>query len=296
MATDTTHIIASNGRVQGQALHEPAGVKKKEYSELEALQLYNNLDTYGASSNKILNACYDLVAIVATIRHLKNQDTEHATRVEMSRAIIELKYKIVRLDYPPSVAENLCLLFAIVIDEFILTSAWAGNKDWSDRTLVADLFGFRDGGDRFYEVAEKALMQPNLLKDFLEIVYFFLKLGYLGRYETENEQERDLLIVRIETALRIDSNNFKNVTFGRPARTYKTPRTNIGFFSKLLFCIMCVLFSYSFYVFQNNKHEDNEMSSYNDFSKIAVQKENAFFVYSSKDRKTRKVRPQDYMP
>ena len=296
MAADKTQIIASDGKVQGQAFHEPAGLKKKEFSELEALQLYTNLENFNLSSNKILNVCYDLVAISATIRQLKSQDTEHATRVEISRAIIELKYKIVRLDYPPAVAENLCLLFAIVIDEFILTSAWAGNKDWSDRTLVADLFGFRDGGDRFYEIAEKALMQPNLLKDFLEIVYFFLKLGYLGRYETENEQERDLLIVRIETALKIESNSFKNVMLGRKARTYKTPRTNISFFSKLFFCIICVVFSYSFYVFQNNKHEDNEMSSYNDFSEIAVQKENDFFVYSSKDKKTKKVIPQDYMP
>ncbi len=296
MAAEDTHIIAPDGTFQGQAFRQPAGVSKKEFSELEALQLYNSLDAYSSSSNKILNACYDLVAVVAAIRQLKNQDTEHATRVEISRAIIELKYKIVRLDYPPSVAENLCLLFAIVIDEFILTSAWAGNKDWSDRTLVADLFGFRDGGDRFYEIAEKALMQPNLLKDFLEIVYFFLKLGYLGRYETENEQERDLLIVRIETALKIDSNNFKNVIIGRPARTYKTPRTNIGFVSKFLFCIICIVFSYSFYVFQSNKREDNEMSSYNDFSEIAVQKEKDLFVYSSKDRKTKKVRLQDYMP
>ena len=71
MAADKTQIIASDGKVQGQAFHEPAGLKKKEFSELEALQLYTNLENFNLSSNKILNVCYDLVAISATIRQLK---------------------------------------------------------------------------------------------------------------------------------------------------------------------------------------------------------------------------------
>ena len=128
------------------------------------LQLLDRaLREYDGSDNRLVNASADLLAVCGTLSRLNPEDELNLTRVELSRAIIDLKYKIVRLDYPPSVAENLCLLFAIVIDEFIMASDWGTDSNWGNRALVADLFGFRDGGYRFYNIADRALMQPRAL-------------------------------------------------------------------------------------------------------------------------------------
>ena len=146
--------------------------------ELQTLNLAQR--EFNGSNNKLINAAANLLGVCGTITRMSPGDELNTTRVELSRAIIDLKYKVVQLDYPTSVAENLCLVFAIVIDEFVMASSWGRNSNWGNRTLVADLFGFRDGGYRFYKIADRALMQPRALTEFLEIVYFFLKLGFMA--------------------------------------------------------------------------------------------------------------------
>lgn len=176
------------------------------------------LSRYSGSKNTLFKASAVLLAVCGTITRLSPGEELNSTRMELSRAIIDLKYKVVRLDYPPSVAENLCLLFAIVLDEFILVSPWGMDSGWENRTLVADLFGFRDGGDRFYNIADRALMQPRALRDFIEIVYIFLKLGYRGKYNRGSEHERDRLIDRLEAALNLVPQLEGPKTKGRPVK------------------------------------------------------------------------------
>ena len=175
---------------------------------------------------------------------MSSGDELNTTRVELSRAIIDLKYKVVQLDYPTSVAENLCLIFAIVIDEFVMASPWGRNSNWGNRTLVADLFGFRDGGYRFYKIADRALMQPRALSEFLEIVYFFLKLGFRGKYNLGSEQERDRLIDRLEAVLpmlKMPSSDKKHLNPGRPIFDSKTPVRIWLLRSKLLLAVSLLI-------------------------------------------------------
>ena len=159
------------------------------------------LQCYTGSHNLLINACAPLLGLCGVLTRLSSEAEIGTTRMELTRAIVDLKFKVVQQDYPPSVAEHLCLLFAIAFDEFIMASSWGKDSGWENRTLVADLFGFRDGGDRFYKIAERALLQPKALREFLEIVCIILKLGFRGKYPHGAERERDLLIDRLNTAL-----------------------------------------------------------------------------------------------
>lgn len=186
------------------------------------------LRSYAAAPNRLLATSADLVALVALVRRLDDLGTAGPTRAQIARAIIDLKDRVVRLDYPPSVAENLCLLFAIVLDEFVLTSDWGRRSGWENLTLVADLFGFRDGGDRFFQIAERALMQPRALREFLEIQYLLLKLGYRGRYKDGNDHGRDRLIGRLESALQAGAAPGGPAVFGRAPQQTRPPRQRPG--------------------------------------------------------------------
>jgi type IV/VI secretion system ImpK/VasF family protein len=173
------------------------------------------------TGSSLLHISGELLGLCGTIKRMNEIDDSHLVRAQIARTIIDLKYSVVQLDYPPSVAENLCLLFAIVIDEFTLTSAWGKETGWENLTLVADLFGFRDGGDRFYNIAERALMQPKALHEFLRLIYIFLKLGYRGKYVVGQEQERDRLIHRLEEAIGYPDTSHVSKVFGRATRKTK---------------------------------------------------------------------------
>ena len=216
-----------------------AGLVTVSAGELQALNLA--LKQFSGSNNKLINAAANLLGVCGTITRMSPGDELNTTRVELSRAIIDLKYKVVQLDYPTSVAENLCLVFAIVIDEFVMASSWGRNSNWGNRTLVADLFGFRDGGYRFYKIADRALMQPRALTEFLEIVYFFLKLGFRGKYNLGSEQERDRLINRLEAVLPMPSSDKKHPNPGRPIFDSKTPVRIWLLRSKLLLAVSLLI-------------------------------------------------------
>ncbi|GHB50133.1 hypothetical protein GCM10007094_44250 [Pseudovibrio japonicus] len=174
-----------------------------KFSSRDLQLLYQAQQQFSGYENRLMNASADLLAVCGTIARMQPADKLDATHVELKQTIIDLKYKVVQLDYPPSVAENLCLLYAIVLDEFILSSPWSANRGWENWTLAADLFGFRDGGDRFYSITERVLMQPKALRELLEVIYTFLKLGYRGKYKLQGETERNQLIARLEASLTI---------------------------------------------------------------------------------------------
>ena len=195
---DTPTLTLTKDGVSDATLAPMAAVAENDLQTFE-----RTLNHYAGSKNALLNASADLLAVCGTLTRMTPSEELNTTRLEMSRAIIDLKYKVARMDYPPSVAENLCLLFAIALDEFILVSPWGRDSGWENRTLVADLFGFRDGGDRFYSIADRAMMQPRALREFIEIIYILLKLGFRGKFNRTNEHERDRLIGRLETALNL---------------------------------------------------------------------------------------------
>lgn len=219
-------LVTATITITPEGVADVKGVPLAPVSASDLQTFDRTLAHYAGSKNTLINASAELLAVCGTISRMQAGEQLNATRLEMSRAIIDLKYKIVRMDYPPSVAENLCLLFAIALDELILVSPWGPESGWENRTLVADLFGFRDGGDRFYSIADRALMQPRALREFIEIIYILLKLGFRGKYSRSNEHERDRLIDRLESALNLFAQKTTAEPIGRDVND-STPPSHI---------------------------------------------------------------------
>lgn len=237
----------------------------------------------------LMQVSAELIGLCGTVRRMQDIREPHMVRAEIARSIIDLKYRVVQLDYPPSVAENLCLLFAIVIDEFILTSDWGKESGWENLTLVADLFGFRDGGDRFYNIAERALMQPKALNEFLHLIYIFLKLGYRGRYTAGQEKERDRLIHRLERVIEHPDISATTTTFGREVQKTKPLRQGMPLGRKVYFAALAVLLMVGFVVAGRFAQERTAARTLDRFRAETSGGTAPVYVYSS-DTKTTVVR------
>lgn len=258
-----------------------AGVKLAPVSLSDLQAMDRELAQYEASDNTLINASAEVLAVCGTLKRMPAGEELQSTRAELARAIIDLKYRVVRLDYPPSVAENLCLLYSIVLDEFILTRPWAQESGWENRTLVADLFGFRDGGDRFYTIADRALMQPKALREFLEIIYIFLKLGYRGKYNQSKEHERDRLIDRIETALNLTPTEETAQPPGRRVTPCPPPRHSITTRSKIILAVLFVAAVAIGAIFVQAETERTLLAAFEDIRSKAVADTEMDFVFSS---------------
>lgn len=259
-----------------RGLDGPAALSTAAANDLDAA-----LRGFDQSCNRLLAASSDLIGLVCAVHRIEDFGTVGTTRAEIGRAIIDLKYAVVRLDYPPSVAENLCLLFAIVIDEFILTSKWGRDSGWENLTLVADLFGLRDGGDRFYEVADRALMQPRALREFIELIYIFLKLGYRGRFPPGDDFLRDRLVGRLETALEISPPVPFPVNYGRTPQATRPVQPPKSAFYKLMVSLVVMMTGFGLWATLNHLEAQSIAAQLSAQSAGLPMGAGPVFVYSS---------------
>ncbi len=151
--------------------------------------------------NDILSSSSELLSLSVSIKRLECPADIYTFRTGIKSLLTDLKYKVAKLDYPPSVADKTCFLFAVMLDEQILHSDWGEESGWENQTLVSELFGIKNGGEQFYLVAERALLQPVLLRDLLELIYIMIKLGFRGRYRVEGKELLGILLQRIEEAV-----------------------------------------------------------------------------------------------
>lgn len=166
------------------------------------LQNIQQLQQFSQYPNPLLNACAEALALCVSVQRMSRPDDMHRFRQGLVNAITDLKQRIAGLDYPASVADKTCFLFCIVLDEFILNCDWNEECRWENQTLLSELFGMRDGGEQFYVVVEKALSQPNLLVDMLEVIYVLLKIGFKGQYHLQGQKHIDAIYYKIESVLR----------------------------------------------------------------------------------------------
>ena len=177
--------------------------------------------------NDILSSSSELLSLSVSIKRLECPADIYTFRTGIKSLLTDLKYKVAKLDYPPSVADKTCFLFAVMLDEQILHSDWGEESGWENQTLVSELFGIKNGGEQFYLVAERALLQPVLLRDLLELIYIMIKLGFRGRYRVEGKELLGILLQRIEEAV------FAQDTQSTEENTHAIPRPHAAQIKKV---------------------------------------------------------------
>lgn len=92
--------------------------------------------------------------------------------------------------------EKYFALFPIVIyvDEILRKQTQGRSDEWE--SLQSELYGVRDGGERFYTVLEELLRQEATHPLVFEIFYFCLNHGFAGQYSGEQGEDRRASILR----------------------------------------------------------------------------------------------------
>lgn len=217
-----------------------------------------DLQQYDFFDNKILGASAELLSLAVSITRMQQPENIYLFRNGLKRAITDLKGKVSILDGPPSVSDKVCFLFCIMLDEQILHSAWGEESSWENQTLVSEIFGMKNGGEQFYIVAERALSQPVLLIDLIELIYVLLKMGFRGQYRVNGNDQLDALLKRLESTIfsqRIITENkdgfgvnltedFSRMKFSKPKRPVKYWRQLSLFFVLIAAIYIAIIYWY----------------------------------------------------
>ena len=136
-------------------------------------------------NNRLMTLSSELLALCVKLPTLPQPENLDEFRRRLFGQIHSLKVNGSQADYPVDQIDKACFLFAIVIDEMILCSGWPDANLWANDSLLSKIFKVRNGGELFFTLTERMLRQPKSYHELLELSFFFLSIGFQGKYRGE---------------------------------------------------------------------------------------------------------------
>jgi type VI secretion system protein ImpK len=74
---------------------------------------------------------------------------------------------------------------AAMIDDIVLHTEWGSQSLWTTKGLVSSLYNETLGGERFFDILEQMMADPNANADVLELMAICIAIGFAGKYRIE---------------------------------------------------------------------------------------------------------------
>lgn len=159
----------------------------------------------GHGWNPLADAAQPLLGLVIRLRRLDRCDDIGRLYQTVRDQISTLDDEIRQHNYDS--ATQLAYRYALCafIDEAVMATAWGGaDSVWARRSLLSHFHNETWGGEKFFTVLTRMLMEPAKYRDVLEFKYLCLCLGFTGKYGVRNNRDELLnaIIEKVHDALR----------------------------------------------------------------------------------------------
>jgi type VI secretion system protein ImpK len=155
--------------------------------------------------NPLVQAAVPLLVLAGRLRgQIANADVESLRRqcVQEVRAFEE------RARQAGIAAEDvLAARYALctVIDEAVLNTPWGAQSGWAGQSLLVTFHREAAGGEKFFQILDRLLGEPQRYIALIELLYVCLALGFEGRYRLDPRGAAALTDVRQNLYRRIEA-------------------------------------------------------------------------------------------
>ncbi|MCL1076790.1 DotU family type IV/VI secretion system protein [Parashewanella spongiae] len=159
--------------------------------EIPAVDIYGFdrlLATLNIYKNPLLNEASELLGILISIPRLKKPKNIEKFRQSLLESLAKFRKQGRLLDFHSSIIEKSCFVICAALDEAILSTDWGKSECWDNSSLLSISFKERNGGEVFFVLLEKAMKQPTILSDFIELQYILMMLGFQSKYRYRDEK------------------------------------------------------------------------------------------------------------
>lgn len=148
------------------ALQQDDGSKdsKKNYLMEAAIPLFNRASQMKYFQSQ-LSTNQILMKLRQEVESFENTAEEHGMRYETVKAA------------------RYCL--CTMLDEFAAKNGWA-DQEWAAHSLLVTFHNETWGGEKFFDLLDKVKTEPSKNLNLMELMYYCLVLGYMGKYQVIN--------------------------------------------------------------------------------------------------------------
>ncbi|WP_176080642.1 type IVB secretion system protein IcmH/DotU [Paraburkholderia tropica] len=200
------HLIEPTGMLNAAPVPPVASKRDIGFDTIDGIDLDADLGfaLRGKSYNALVNGALPLFGLVIRLRKLGHYDDVEKLYGTVRDQIAALDEEIHGLGYDGATQLAFRYSLCTFIDEAVMSTPWGSHSIWAARSLLSNFHNETWGGEKFFTVLSRMLMDPRKYRDVLEFKYLCLCLGFRGRYGLQHNQSEALqaLIAKLHGTLR----------------------------------------------------------------------------------------------
>lgn len=228
--------------------------KEKSFNPRSQLLRPNRIaaHTPKAGLNPVVDAASYLLSIIGKLKHIKSYRQPSKLQKELIQEIKAFQDSIKNHGYNAEYMVICRYILCAAFDDIISNTTWGSQGQWNTDGLLAAFNQDSQHQDKFFTIMERAIKEPALYIDLMELMYICLSMGYKGQYRSTEYSQYQLeqIINNLYKHIRAYRGNFSKTLSPAPLRTPKsaTPSSNqrkpsILFIFFVTACIIMTIFA-----------------------------------------------------
>ncbi|MCP3869021.1 MAG: type VI secretion system protein TssL [Gammaproteobacteria bacterium] len=149
--------------------------------------------------NPLTVAASPLLSLLSKLRNTPHHQDVTGLRSHMEQEIhnFENRARSENVDRETIHEASYCL--CTVVDETVLNTPWGNESTWKNQSLLIQFHREAWGGQKFFDILQHKLQEPNRHIDLLELMYICMSMGFEGKFRVIDDGLRTLEQLRDST-------------------------------------------------------------------------------------------------
>lgn len=244
MSSTSKHTISSESLASHLTFPAAPSVKIKALKS--SLLLPSRLIQHHPKSgiNGIVDAASNLFTIMGKLRQAKNWRQPAKLQTELIQEINIFFETIKNQKYSAEYVVVCRYVICAALDDIIYNTSWGKRGQWEQYALLSAYNQDTQTHDKFFGIMERAIKEPAIYIDLMELMYLCLSMGYKGQYAGQHDQLEQITnhLYKHIRAWRGHFSKTLSLTASPTAKKTAGPRTSLSlvFFSTA--CIILTIF------------------------------------------------------
>ncbi len=139
-------------------------------------------ESIGMGGSPLIAAAAPLLQLLARLRNTLNAPDSGDLRERAAREIRRFEEAARAQNIPMEQLRPAHYALCASLDDVVLATPWGSQGAWATRSMVSTFHQEVRSGERFFDVLTQLRQNPGNFLPVLELMYFCLSLGYMGRY------------------------------------------------------------------------------------------------------------------
>jgi type VI secretion system protein ImpK len=156
-------------------------------------------ETIAMGGSPLVAAAAPLLQLLARLRNTMSQPDSGDLRERATREIRRFEEVARATQIPMEQLRPAHYALCASLDDVVLSTPWGSQGAWAARSLVSTFHQEVRSGERFFDVLTQLRQNPGGFLPVLELMYFCLSLGYMGRYRLSPRGPAEIDKIREDT-------------------------------------------------------------------------------------------------